>query len=94
VTKYLLVNGREVTAVGIIDIGTSCVCVCAFIFAYIYIYIYIQRRSQWLRGLRHEPSSPARTLGLWVRIRFRAWMSLYVYSVCVVLCVGSGLATF
>jgi hypothetical protein len=25
-------------------------------------------RSQWPRGLRHEPSSPARTLGSWVRI--------------------------
>jgi hypothetical protein len=41
----------------------------------------------------HEPSSPARTLGSWVQIHPEAWMSVCVYSVCVVLCVGSGLAT-
>jgi hypothetical protein len=40
------------------------------------------RRSQWARGLRHEPSSPARTLGSWVRITIEAWMSVCVYSVC------------
>jgi hypothetical protein len=51
-----------------------------------------QGRSQWPRGLRHELCSPARTLGSWVRISFEAWMSVYFYSVCVVLCVGSGLA--
>jgi hypothetical protein len=39
-------------------------------------------------GLRHEPSSSTRTLGSWVRIPFKAWMSVCVYSVCVV---GSGL---
>jgi hypothetical protein len=50
-------------------------------------------RSQWPRGLRHELSSLARTLGSWVRIPVEAWMSVCVYSVCVVLCVGSGLAT-
>jgi hypothetical protein len=37
-------------------------------------------RSQWPRGLRHEPSSPARTLGPWVRIPLEAWMSVCVYS--------------
>jgi hypothetical protein len=42
---------------------------------------------------KHEPSSPARTLGSWVRIPLKGWMSVCVYSVCVVLCVGSGLAT-
>jgi hypothetical protein len=51
------------------------------------------RRSQWPRGLRHELSSLARTLGSWVRIPPQAWMSVCVYSVCVVLCVNSGLAT-
>jgi hypothetical protein len=51
------------------------------------------RQSQWSRGLRHEPSSPARTLRSWVRIPFEAGMSLCVYSVCVVLCGSSGLAT-
>jgi hypothetical protein len=39
------------------------------------------------------PSSLARTLGSWVRIPLEAWMPVFVYSVCVVLCVGSGLAT-
>jgi hypothetical protein len=37
---------------------------------------------------RSKASSPVRTLGPWVRIPLKAWM-----SVCVVLCVGSGLAT-
>jgi hypothetical protein len=50
-------------------------------------------RSEWPHGLRHELSSPARTMGSWVRIPLRTWMSVCVYSVCVVLCVGSGLAT-
>jgi hypothetical protein len=38
-------------------------------------------RSQWPRGLRHELSSPARTMGSWVRIPPKAWMSVCVYSV-------------
>jgi hypothetical protein len=38
-------------------------------------------RSQWARGLRHELSSLARTLGSWVRIPLEAWMSVCVYSV-------------
>jgi hypothetical protein len=33
-------------------------------------------RSQRPRGLRHKSSSPARTLGSWVRIPFKAWMCL------------------
>jgi hypothetical protein len=48
------------------------------------------RRSQWPRGLRHEPSSLARTLGSWVRIPLEVWMSVCVYSVFVL---GSGLET-
>jgi hypothetical protein len=44
-----------------------------------------------LVGLSNELSSPARTLGSWIQIPFKAWMSVCVYSVCVVLCVGSGL---
>jgi hypothetical protein len=48
------------------------------------------RRSQWPRGVRHELSSFARTLGLWLRIPLQAWMSVCVYSVFVL---GSGLAT-
>jgi hypothetical protein len=50
-------------------------------------------RSQWPRRLKHEPSSPARTLGWWVRIPFEAWIFVCIYSVCVVLCVGSDLPT-
>jgi hypothetical protein len=42
-------------------------------------------RPQWPHGIRHEPSSPARTLGSWVRVR--------LFCVCVVLCVGCRLAT-
>jgi hypothetical protein len=44
-------------------------------------------RSQWLRGLRHEPSSLDRTLGSWVRIPLKASMSVYLYSVFVLFCV-------
>jgi hypothetical protein len=51
------------------------------------------RRSQWPGGLQYEPSSPARTLGLWVRIPLKAWMSVYVYYVSVLFFVGSCLAT-
>jgi hypothetical protein len=47
----------------------------------------------WPRGLRHEPFWTARTVGTWIRIPLEAWMSVCVYSVYVVLCVGSGLAT-
>jgi hypothetical protein len=50
-------------------------------------------RSQWPRGLRHEPSSPTRTLGSWVPIPIESLMSACVFSVCVVLCVGSGLSS-
>jgi hypothetical protein len=48
-------------------------------------------RSQWPRGLRHEMSSLARTLGSWVRTPLKAWMFVCIYSV--FSCVGSGLAT-
>jgi hypothetical protein len=44
--------------------------------------------TAWPLSLRHEQSSSARTLGSWV------WIPLNgVYSVCVVLCVSSSLAT-
>jgi hypothetical protein len=39
-------------------------------------------RSQWLRGLRHELSSPARTLGSWVQIPLEAWMSVCAFLLC------------
>jgi hypothetical protein len=50
-------------------------------------------RSQCPNGLRHEVSSPAETLGSWVRIPLEALMFVCVYSVFVLPCVGSGLAT-
>jgi hypothetical protein len=53
-------------------------------------------RSQYPGGLRHELSSLARTLGSWVRIPLKAWIFgvyMRLFCVCVVLCVGGGLAT-
>jgi hypothetical protein len=44
-------------------------------------------RSQWPRGVRHELSSLARTLGSLVRIPLETWMSVCVYSVFVLSCV-------
>jgi hypothetical protein len=44
-------------------------------------------RSQWPHDVRHEPSLPARTLGLWVRIPLEALMFLCAYSVFVLFCV-------
>jgi hypothetical protein len=42
-------------------------------------------RSQWPRALRHEMSSLARILELWVRIPLKAWMFAFILC-CVVLC--------
>jgi hypothetical protein len=52
-------------------------------------------RSRWPRGLRHELSSLARTLGSWVRILLKAWMSVYAFILCLCcpVCIGSDLAT-
>jgi hypothetical protein len=50
-------------------------------------------RSQWPRGLRHKMSSPAGTLGSWVRIPLEEWMFVCFYSVFVLSCVSSGLVT-
>jgi hypothetical protein len=44
--------------------------------------------SQWPRGLRHEMSSLVRTLGSWVRIPLKGWMSVCVYSVFMLSCVS------
>jgi hypothetical protein len=44
-------------------------------------------RSQRPLGLRHELSSPARTLGSWVRIALEALLSVCFYSVFVLSCV-------
>jgi hypothetical protein len=50
-------------------------------------------RSQWQCGLRYEMSSLAQTLGSFVRIPLKVWMFVCVYSVFVLTCVDSGLAT-
>jgi hypothetical protein len=52
-----------------------------------------KRRSQWPRGLRNEMSSPAWILGFVGSNPLEAWMFVCVYSVFVLSCVGSGLAT-
>jgi hypothetical protein len=44
-------------------------------------------RSQWPRGLKHELSSPAQTLGSWFRIPHKAWMSVCISTVFVMSCV-------
>jgi hypothetical protein len=41
--------------------------------------------SHWPRGLRHELSSLARTLGSWVGIQLKAWMSVFI--LCLYCCV-------
>jgi hypothetical protein len=59
----------------------------AFFLHYLLSFILRRRRSQWPRGLRHELSSPAQTLGSWVRIPLEAWMSVCIYTVFVLSCV-------
>jgi hypothetical protein len=62
---------------------------CRLCFPIHFINVCFLCRSQWPRGLRHELSSPAQTLGSWIRIPLETWLSVCVYSVCL----GSGLAT-
>ncbi|PNF43776.1 hypothetical protein B7P43_G09759, partial [Cryptotermes secundus] len=50
-------------------------------------------RSEWPRGLRHEPSTSAWTLGSWVRIPLEALIYVLLFCSCVVLYAGSGLVT-
>jgi hypothetical protein len=62
----------------------------------LYIYIHVDLyicRSQRPRRLRHEISSLAQTLGSLVRIPLKAWVSVCDYSVFVLSCVFSSLAT-
>jgi hypothetical protein len=53
----------------------------------LYLQTYFYTTTHMVRGLRHEPSSPARTLRSLVRIPLLAWMSVCVYSVFVPSCV-------
>jgi hypothetical protein len=50
-------------------------------------------RSQLPRCIRHEMSLPVRTMGSWVRIPLKAWLSLCLSFVSVLPCIGIGLAT-
>jgi hypothetical protein len=59
----------------------------------ILVYVMVSSRSQWPRGRRDDMSSPARTLGSWVRIPLKARTFVCVYSVFVLSCTGSGLTT-
>jgi hypothetical protein len=43
-------------------------------------------RSLWPRGLGHELSSPAWTLGSWVRIPLESWMSVCAFILCCHVC--------
>jgi hypothetical protein len=54
--------------------------------------VVLEFRSQWPRGLKHELWN-FRTLGSWVRTPIKTWIFVYVYSMFVLSCVGSGLAT-
>jgi hypothetical protein len=52
------------------------------------IHIRLKCRSQWPRGLGHEQSSLVRTLGSWVRIPFKALLSvLCTFILFVLFCV-------
>jgi hypothetical protein len=58
------------------------------------IFLFVFRSKDRQRGIRSEMSSPAWTLGPCVRIPLEACVSVVcVYSVFVLSCVGSGLAT-
>jgi hypothetical protein len=48
---------------------------------------YTSLKSTAPRGLKHELPSPTQTLGSWIRIPLKAWMSVCVYSVFVLSCV-------
>jgi hypothetical protein len=56
-----------------------------------YLMLLYISQSQWPRHLRHELSLPTETLGSWVWIPLEAWMFVWIYSVFVLSCVGSGL---
>jgi hypothetical protein len=60
---------------------------CLSHYCYYLTIIIFQDLHRNLRGLRHELSSPVRTLLSWVRIPLEAWMSRWVYSVFVLFCV-------
>jgi hypothetical protein len=57
------------------------------LFSIISSHLCLNMPTTWPRGLRHELSSIARTLGSWDRIPLKAWMTVCVYSVFVLFCV-------
>jgi hypothetical protein len=44
--------------------------------------IFQKCRPRWPRGLKHELSSPTRTLGSWVRIPLKVYMFVYAFILC------------
>jgi hypothetical protein len=64
----------------------TCKLDCVPILRYVLVAVYLCR-SQWPRSLRHELSSLTRTLGSWVRMPLKEWMSVCGYSVFVLFCV-------
>jgi hypothetical protein len=71
--------------------GTNSLCrVCEFVsilcvhISFSLLVSQFYNRSQRPRSLRHELFSRAQTLGSWVRIPLKAWMSMHVCSVQVV----------
>jgi hypothetical protein len=55
---------------------TSYLFTCLCIYLFIYVSMYCDGQSQWPHSLRHELSLLAQTLGSWVRIPLKAWMSV------------------
>jgi hypothetical protein len=55
------------------------VCILFHLRHYKHSYTSYRCRPRWPRGLRHELSSLARTLGSWVRISLKAWMSVFAF---------------
>jgi hypothetical protein len=73
--SYIILMGR-----GREDIKYSYLLI--FILYFILLRIYFRCRSQWPRGLRHELSSLARTLELWVRMPLMVMMSVCAFILC------------
>jgi hypothetical protein len=74
VLLYTFPDFENIQQIRIIS-GMQCDTCSAIRFAIIHVSIYnkwTSSRPQWPRGLRHELSSPAQTLGSWIRIPLEA----------------------